>query len=76
MCSVSHVKHGENANLTPANAGPTHTITPTTMTDYEKLEYIHFAIQEAINLIGEAHPELNQAIEFVEDLREPYLNSK
>ena len=46
------------------------------MTDYEKLEYIHFAIQEAINLIGEANPELNQAIEFVEDLREPYLNSK
>jgi len=44
------------------------------MSDYEKLEYIHFAIQEAMNLIGEENPELIQAIAFVEDLREPFLS--
>ena len=44
------------------------------MTDYEKLEYIHFAIQEAINLLEDENPELNQALEFVESLREPYLS--
>lgn len=37
------------------------------MSDREKLEWIHFAIQEAIN--GNLD-ELNQAIEFVEDIRE------
>jgi len=45
------------------------------MTDYEKLEYIHFALQEAMSLIDEENPELTQALEFVEDLREPYLNT-
>jgi hypothetical protein len=48
------------------------------MTDYEKLEYIHFAIQEAMDSLnkwrGYEDPELNQALAFVEDLREPYLN--
>lgn len=47
------------------------------MTDYEKLEYIHYAIQEAMELLQNQdhdNPELNQALEFVEDLREPYLN--
>lgn len=44
------------------------------MTDYEKLEYIHFAIQEAINLLEDENPELNQALEFVESLRELYLS--
>ena len=47
------------------------------MTDYEKLEYIHFAIQEAMELIQDQdNPELKQALDFVEDLREPYLNSE
>ena len=50
--------------------------TITEMTDYEKLEYVHFALQEAINLIDETNPELEQALSFVEDLREPYLNIK
>ncbi len=41
-----------------------------TMTPYEKLEWIHFAIQEALNgNLGE----LPQALEMVEDIREPYL---
>jgi len=39
------------------------------LTDYEKIEYIHCAIQEAMN--GNVD-ELMQAIEFVEDLREKY----
>jgi hypothetical protein len=42
---------------------------------YEKLEYIHFAIQEAMVIIQDQdNPELKQALEFVEDLREPFLN--
>ena len=48
------------------------------MTDYQKLEYIHFALQEAIESLKQwkqyENPELMQALEFVEDLREPYLN--
>lgn len=44
------------------------------MTELEKLDYIHFAIQEAINLLNDENPELNQALEFVEDLREPFLS--
>jgi len=44
------------------------------MNDLQKLEYIHFAIQEAMNIIGEDNPELEQAISFVEDLREPLLD--
>jgi hypothetical protein len=47
------------------------------MTDYEKLEYIHFAIQEGIESLNQWRqyddPELMQALAFVEDLREPYL---
>ena len=47
------------------------------MTDYEKLEYIHCAIQRAMESLydwrHESDPELCQALEFVEDLREPYL---
>jgi hypothetical protein len=40
------------------------------MSDYEKLEWLHFAISEAINdNIGE----LSNALEIVEQLREPYL---
>lgn len=48
------------------------------MTDYEKLEYIHFAILEALDSLGQhgqhQDPELTQALAFVEDLREPYLS--
>lgn len=45
------------------------------MSDYQKLEYIHFAIQEALVMIQDQdHPELVKALEFVEDLRESYLN--
>lgn len=43
------------------------------MSDYEKLEYIHFAIQEAMNMLDEPNPELENAIAFVEELREPFL---
>ena len=43
------------------------------MSDYEKLEWIHSAIQEAMNgNLGE----LEQAIELVEELREPYLQEE
>jgi len=44
------------------------------MDTYQKLEFIHFALQEAINLIGETNPELEQALCFVEDFRESYLS--
>ena len=48
------------------------------MTDYEKLEYIHFALQEGIESLKQwrqyEDPELMQALAFVEDLRKPYLN--
>ena len=40
------------------------------MNDYEKLEWLVFAIQEAIN--GN-NGELENALEVVEILREPYL---
>ena len=40
------------------------------MTDCAKLEWIHCALQEAQN--GD-DSWLDQALEFVEDLREPYL---
>ena len=43
------------------------------MTDYEKLEWIHFAIQEAQN--GNLE-ELGKAIEVVEELREPHLKER
>ena len=40
------------------------------MSEYEKLEWLHFAIAEAINgNIGE----LSNALEIVEQLREPHL---
>ena len=41
------------------------------MTDYEKLDWLHFAIQEAIN--GNTGYLLADALEIVEQLREPYL---
>tara|TARA_A100001515_G_C4428993_1_gene163030 strand:- start:315 stop:497 length:183 start_codon:yes stop_codon:yes gene_type:complete len=40
------------------------------MTNYEKLELVHWAIQEAINGNME---ELSDALEIIEQLREPYL---
>tara|TARA_R110000744_G_scaffold331897_1_gene437326 strand:+ start:68 stop:220 length:153 start_codon:yes stop_codon:yes gene_type:complete len=40
------------------------------MNKYEKLEWLVFAIQEAIN--GN-NGELENALEIIEDLREPYL---
>lgn len=40
------------------------------MTSYQKIEWLHFAISEAINgNIGE----LSNALQIVEQLREPYL---
>jgi len=43
------------------------------MNNYEKLEWLHFAIQESIN--GN-HGELENALEIVEELREPYLQKE
>ena len=40
------------------------------MNTYEKLEWIHCAIQEALN--GNLE-ELKQALEMIEDMREPYF---
>lgn len=46
------------------------------MTDYDKLEYIHCAIQEALNHSPDwMYSDLENALEFVEDLREPYLSN-
>jgi len=42
------------------------------MTDYKKLEWVHHTIQEVINGNVDA-AELNQALEFVEDVRENYM---
>ena len=46
------------------------------MNDYQKLDWVSFAMQEAIN--GNPH-ELEQALEFIEELREkeltPYTES-
>lgn len=40
------------------------------MNDYEKLEWVHFAIQEAQNgNLGE----LDQALELIEDIREKHM---
>ena len=44
------------------------------MNDYEKLEYIHCALQEAIRSNKESM--LEDALKFVEDLREPHLKDK
>ena len=41
--------------------------------DYEKLEYIHHVLQECVD----SHVDftmVNTAIEFVEDIREPYFD--
>ena len=43
------------------------------MTDLQKLEWIHFAIQEAMNgNLGE----LDQALMLVEELREPHFTDE
>jgi len=43
------------------------------MNKYEKIEWLHFAISEAINgNIGE----LTNALQIIEQLREPYLKEK
>ena len=41
------------------------------MNDYQKIEWIHFAIQEALN--GNMD-ELTEAIKLLEDIRESYCN--
>jgi len=55
-----------------------------TITDHERLEFIHHVIQECINDNNDLPtlnenldlPMLNTALEFVECLREPYLLKK
>ena len=50
--------------------------------DYEKLEYIHYVIQECMNNnFGECchhndYTILKTALAFVEDIREPHLKGK
>lgn len=48
------------------------------LSDYKKLEYIHHQIQEAINILNPTNYtiDLEKALEFVEDIREPYLKSE
>ena len=43
------------------------------MSEYEKLEYIHSSIQESLNGNNDM---LNQALEFVEDIREKHLKGE
>ena len=43
------------------------------MTSYKKIEWIHYAIQEALN--GNTS-QLKQALELLEEIREPYLEDK
>ena len=43
------------------------------MTDYEKLEYIHSVLNECYDLNVDIGM-VNSAIEFVEDIREPYFD--
>ena len=44
------------------------------MTEYEKLEYLHHIIQECMSENNSCTPYmLEKALEFVEDIREPYL---
>jgi len=43
------------------------------MNDYKKLEWIHYAIQEALN--GNIE-ELREAIAFLEDVRENYITNQ
>ena len=49
--------------------------TPFPMSELEKLEYIHCAIQELINNGAEENSTvpLDLVLEFVEDVREPHL---
>tara|TARA_R110000744_G_scaffold98093_5_gene189522 strand:- start:1549 stop:1716 length:168 start_codon:yes stop_codon:yes gene_type:complete len=51
------------------------------MSDYEKLEWIHHAIQDTLNGVDEDVMNCNlasllKALELIEDLREPYLQEK
>ena len=43
------------------------------MNEYQKFEYIHSSIQESLNGNNSM---LNQALSFVEDIREKYLKGK
>ena len=43
------------------------------MTDLEKLEYVHSTLQDMGHIFGVEDDMLNKSIEYVEDLREPYL---
>ena len=45
------------------------------MSEYEKLEYIHCSIQESLKGNTDYHM-LNQALKFVEDIREKHLIKK
>jgi len=47
------------------------------MNEYEKLEYIHHVIQECMNQNNSTTPYmLKTALEFVEDIREPFFTSR
>ena len=49
------------------------------MSDYEKLEWIHHAIQHALNGSTRRNGNLaglHKALELIEELREPYLQEK
>jgi hypothetical protein len=43
------------------------------MRDLEKLEYIHCSLQEALKLQDAEIDQLEKALSFVEDLREPFF---
>ena len=47
------------------------------MSELQKIEYIHFALQEAqtyySGIEDDLNPEIEQALAFVEDLREKFL---
>ena len=45
------------------------------MNDLEKLEWIHYMLQEIIRL-GVMPHDVEKAIGFIEDIREPYLKAK
>ena len=45
------------------------------MSEYEKLEYIHCSIQESLKGKTDYHM-LNQALKFVEDIREKHLKGE
>ena len=49
------------------------------MTDLQKLEYIHFVLQEAqteyFEQNGEYNPDIENAIYLLEDIREPYFSN-